>query len=86
MIDSCCRDGDCGGARSLEAGVGVDNARRSYWRLKQASGAYRQLREELLSTPTFEAWLVGSRAKQEFSVDEHGVVPLDQHRASVSRR
>eukprot|EP00752_Nemacystus_decipiens_P004553 g4157.t1 len=40
---------------------------RSYWRLKRADGAYSSRREALLSTPTFRAWLVGGRDKQEFA-------------------
>lgn len=59
--------GDCGNPR-----------RRSYWRLKHACGAYRARRTAMLSTPTFRAWLVGSRDKQKFAIDSHGLVPLVQ--------
>ncbi|CAB1115289.1 unnamed protein product [Ectocarpus sp. CCAP 1310/34] len=62
------------GARGKE---GPGNGGRSYWRLKQASRAYRVRRQAMLSTPTFRAWLVGGKDKQRFAVDERtGVVPL----------
>ncbi|CAM9706750.1 unnamed protein product, partial [Ectocarpus fasciculatus] len=76
-------------AERVQAGEGTsgdegsENGGRSYWRLKQASGAYRVRREAMLSTPTFRAWLVGGKDKQRFAVDERtGVVPLAQAPAS----
>ncbi|CAM9784907.1 unnamed protein product [Ectocarpus sp. 12 AP-2014] len=70
-------------AEKVQAGEGApgnegpEDGGRSYWRLKQASRAYRVRREAMLSTPTFRAWLVGGKDKQRFAVDERtGVVPL----------
>lgn len=48
----------------------------SYWRWKQADRGYRERREAMLSTATFQAWLVGSRDRQDFAVNDRGVVPL----------
>ncbi|CBN79376.1 conserved unknown protein [Ectocarpus siliculosus] len=62
---------------------GPESGGRSYWRLKQASRAYRVRREAMLSTPTFRAWLVGGKDKQRFAVDERtGVVLLAKAPAS----
>lgn len=54
----------------------VRTSRRFYWRLKYANRDYWETRGALLSTPTFRAWLVGGRSRQEFFVNEEGVVPL----------
>lgn len=73
-------------AEKVQAGEGTsgkEGSERSYWRLKQASRAYRVRREAMLSTLTFRAWLVGGKDKQRFTVDERtGVVPLAQAPAS----
>lgn len=76
-------------AEKVQAGEGASghegsaNGGRSYWRLKQASRAYRVRREAMLSTPTFRAWLVGGKDRQRFAVDERtGVVPLAKTPAS----
>lgn len=49
---------------------------RSYWRLKQACESYRSRRLDVLSTPTFRSWLVGSKQQQSFAVDGNNCVPL----------
>ncbi|CAM9548413.1 unnamed protein product [Ectocarpus sp. 4 AP-2014] len=79
-------------AEKVQAGEGApgnegpENGGRSYWRLKQASRAYRVRREGMLSTPTFRAWLVGGKDKQRFAVDERTrVVPLAKAPASQPR-
>lgn len=81
--------GGCGDAAQVDridlavGGRGGDShgcvrGRRPYWRLKSGNSAYCAKRAAMLSTPTFEAWLVAGRDKQQFSVDEDGVVPLAQ--------
>lgn len=69
-----------GGGDLAVGGQGAHSPRRRwpYWRLKNANSAYCARRAAMLSTPTFEAWLVAGRDKQEFSVDENCVVPLAQ--------
>ncbi|CAM9796224.1 unnamed protein product [Laminaria digitata] len=67
-----------GGDRGVGGGGVYSRGRcpRPYWRLKNANSGYSARRAAMLSTPTFEAWLVAGREKQEFSVDEDCVVPL----------